>query len=136
MRKTFRLTHPKMKVARIVESIKHDVKKYLKRERKKELPEGADFWDFNCKFGVNAEESETIHLSEINKLIDEAQKNGLESFYLEILAKAGYRQKKPNPTSQSEDLNEAHTEGTIDRIQNPGERISTEDAKRILDVED
>ena len=28
MKKTFELTHPKIKVARMVESVKHEVKKY------------------------------------------------------------------------------------------------------------
>ena len=103
MRKTFRLTHPKMKVARIVESVKYDVKKYLKREKKKDLPQGTDFWDFDCKFGSNAEESKVIHVSEIGKLIDEAQEKGLESFYVEILAKPGYRKKKSNQVLPSEE---------------------------------
>ena len=97
MRKTFKLTHPKIKVARLVEAVKHDVKKYLKRERRKKLPEGVDFWDFDCKFGRTAEESEVIHLSEMNKFIDKAEEQQLESFYVEILAKPGHRMKKPKP---------------------------------------
>ncbi len=51
MKKTFSLIHPKTKVARLVEAVKHDVKKYLKRERNKKLPAGVDFWDFDCKYG-------------------------------------------------------------------------------------
>ncbi|MBC8317123.1 MAG: hypothetical protein H8E41_04400 [Desulfobulbaceae bacterium] len=94
MKKTFTLTHPKIIVARLVESIKHDVKKYIKRERKKKLPEGVDFWDFDCKFGHTAEDSKEIHLSEINKYISQAESEQLKSFYLEILVKPGYRNKK------------------------------------------
>jgi hypothetical protein len=97
MKKTFTLTHPKIKVARLIEAVKHDVKKYVKRERKKNLPEGVDFWDFDCKFGHTAEDSQEIHLSEINKFIDQAEEQQLESFYLEILAKPGRRMKKPTP---------------------------------------
>ena len=96
MKKTFKLTHPKIKVARLVESVKHDVSKYLKRERKKKLPEGADFWDFDCKFGPTAEESKVIHVAEIGKFINTAEEQQLESFYLEILAKPAIRTKKPN----------------------------------------
>ena len=51
MRKTFQLSHPKIKLARLVEAINHDVKKYIKRERNKQLPEDVDFWDFDCKYG-------------------------------------------------------------------------------------
>jgi hypothetical protein len=97
MRKTFQLIHPKIKLARLVEAIKHEVKKYIKRERNKKLPEDVDFWDFDCKFGQTAEEAEVIHLSEINKYIDKAEEQQLESFYLEILVKPGYRTKKLQP---------------------------------------
>jgi len=94
MRKTFQLTHPKIKAARLVEAIKHEVKKYIKRERNKKLPEDVDFWDFDCKYGRTAEDAEEIHLSEINKYIDKAEDQQLESFYLEILVKPGHRTKK------------------------------------------
>lgn len=97
MKKTFKLTDPKIRQDRLVEAIRHDVKKYIKRERNKKLPEGVDFWDFECKYGHIAEEARGIHLAEINKCIDEAVAQQLETFYLEILAKPGHRMKKPNP---------------------------------------
>ncbi len=95
MKKTFKLTHPKTKVPRLVEAIKYEVKKYLKRERRKDLPKGADFWDFDCRMGVDEESSEVVHVYDINKAIDQAELKQLESFYLEILAKPGQRKKKP-----------------------------------------
>jgi len=95
MKKTFTLTHPKIKAARMVEAVRRDVKKYIKRERKKELSEGTDFWDFDCKFGPNAEEAKAVHVADIGKSIDAAEAEELESFYVEILAKPGYRFKKP-----------------------------------------
>jgi hypothetical protein len=91
MKKTFVLSHPKIKLPRLVDAIKHEVKKYLKRERNKSIVEGADFWDFDCRFGVDKDSAEVIHLGSINKHIDEAEKNELESFYLEILAKPGFK---------------------------------------------
>ena len=94
MKKKFVLSHPKLKVVRLIEAAKHDVKKYIKRERKKKLPEDVDYWDFDCKYGHTEQKAKTIHISEINKCIDEAEKLQLESFYLEILAKAGHRTKK------------------------------------------
>ena len=94
MKKTFELTHPKIKLARRVDAVKHEVKKYIKRERNKTLPNDADFWDFDCKFGFTEETSEVIHLSEINKKIDDVVAQDKTSFYLEILAKSGYRQAK------------------------------------------
>jgi hypothetical protein len=95
MKKTFKLTHPKIKVPQLVTAIKYEVKKYLKRERRKDLPKGADFWGFNCRMGVAEESSEVVHVYDINKAIDQAESKQLESFYLEILAKPGRRTKKP-----------------------------------------
>lgn len=95
MKKTFKMTHPKHKVPRLVEAIKYEVKKYIKRERNKTLPPEVDFWDFDCRFGADEASSEVIHLSAINKSISLAEEKQLESFYLEILAKPGYRSKKP-----------------------------------------
>lgn len=95
MKKTFTLTHPKIKYARLIEAVRHDVKKYIKRERNKTLPDGTDFWDFACKFGNTEGEAREIHLAEINKYIDKVEEQQLESFYLEILARPGHRTKKP-----------------------------------------
>ncbi|MCD4655845.1 DUF6172 family protein [bacterium] len=94
MRKTFKLTHPKIKVDRLVESARCDIRKYLKRERKKKLPEGTDFWDFDCRFGSSEEEAKVISVAEISKYIGEAEKQKLESFYMEILAKPSHRKKQ------------------------------------------
>ncbi len=95
MKKTFKLTHPKIKVARLFDAVRRDVKKYIKRERNKDLPEGDDFWDFDCKFGPTVEEAEVIHVAEIGKCISTAEQQQLESFYVEILAKPARRTKKP-----------------------------------------
>ena len=100
MKKTFNLTHPKIKVPRLVEGIKYEVKKYIKRERRKILPPKADFWDFDCRFGVDEASSDVIHVSAINKSISQAESKQLESFYLEILAKPGHRTKKPKEEPQ------------------------------------
>lgn len=95
MKKTFKLSHPKIKYDRLIEAVRHDVKKYIKRERNKTLPEGVDFWDFDCKFGNTSEDVQVIHLAEIPKYIDQVKAQQLESFYLEIIAKPGVRTKKP-----------------------------------------
>ena len=99
MKKTFKLSHEKLKTPRLVEAIKHEVKKYIKRERRRALPEGADFWDFDCRFGTEEALSEEIHMSEINKKISWAESEQLESFYLEVMAKPRSRNKMP-PTEE------------------------------------
>jgi hypothetical protein len=95
MKKTFKLTDSKLKLPRLIEAIKHEVKKYIKRERRKTLPPKVDFWDFDCRYGVDEASSEVIHVSAINKYISQAESEQLESFYLEILVKPGYRTPKP-----------------------------------------
>ncbi|MDH3981860.1 MAG: DUF6172 family protein [Kiritimatiellaceae bacterium] len=97
MKKTFNLTHDKIKYPRLVEATKNEVRKYIKRERRKELPEGVDFWDFDCKFGDTEAEARVVHLAELDACINDAQRRELISFYIEILAKKGYRTQKQKP---------------------------------------
>lgn len=96
MKKTFELTHPKIKYARRIDSVKNEIRKYIKRERKKELPEGVDFWDFDCKFGDTEAVAQEIHLAEIDSCIAGIAVKEQLQFYVEILAKNGYRTKKTN----------------------------------------
>ncbi|SDZ94847.1 hypothetical protein SAMN05660420_00841 [Desulfuromusa kysingii] len=103
MKKTFKMSHPKIKLPRLVEAFKYEVKKYIRRERRKELPPGVDFWDFDCRYGADEASSEVIHLSAINKCISQAEAEQLDSFYLEILVKPGYRSKKPKDERQTEE---------------------------------
>jgi hypothetical protein len=101
MKKTFPLTHEKIKYPRMIESVRAEARKYIKRSRRKELPKGVDFWDFGCRFGASANEAKDIHLAEIDKFISEAEKLELPSLYLEILPKHGHRLKKEKASSQS-----------------------------------
>ena len=110
MKKNFKLSHPKLKLPRLVEAIKYEVRKYIGRERRKKLPEGVDFWDFDCLFGPDEASSEVIHVSAINKYISQAEADQLESFYLEILAKPGYRRKKP--VEDQQERQEEHEPGS------------------------
>jgi len=92
MKKTFTLNHEKIKYPRMVDAAKHEVKKYLKRERNKTLPEDADYWAFDCKFGKTVEDAQVVHVAEISNCISDIEKQELMSFYLEILAKPAQRQ--------------------------------------------
>jgi hypothetical protein len=91
MKKRFNLTGTKLAPARQVDAVKHEIKKYISREQRKKLPEGADFWDFDCKFGSDNQTATVIHVAEINKKIDQFVLEQKESFYIEILAKQGHR---------------------------------------------
>ena len=94
MKKVIPLVSDRHKPARVVEQIKAEVRKYLKRERKKTLPEGYDFWGFDCRSGKSGEESAACHEKEISKVLDAALAEGWAEVYLEILAKPVQRKKK------------------------------------------
>lgn len=95
MKKTINLSESKLPVARAVEAVKHQVKKYIKRERNKALPEGVDFWDFDCRFGADQENSAAVQIADINKCLSTAELTPEVPFYLEILSKPGVRAEKP-----------------------------------------
>lgn len=94
MKKVFKLTDTKHAPARQVDAVKHEINKYIARERKKKVADGVDFWDFDCKFGNDSESAKEVHVSEISKLIDAQVASEEETFYLEILAKPGRRAPK------------------------------------------
>ena len=85
MKKVFPLVSDRHKPARLVERIKGEVKKYLKRERNKSLPEDHDYWGFNCRSGLDSESAMVCHEKEIGKTLDHALTEGWGTFYLEIL---------------------------------------------------
>ena len=91
MKKVFSLKVDNKTPERQADSIKHEVKKYITRERKKKTKDGVDFWDFDCKMGLNSEESSLIHVKEINKKISSYVLESVDSCYLEIMAKPGYK---------------------------------------------
>lgn len=94
MRKTYPLQVEGKHPDRLLDAIKHDIRKYIKRERRRELPEGMDFWDFDCRFGADEASSGIVHLSDITGLIDGVVKEGGQQFYVEILAKPAKRRAK------------------------------------------
>ena len=94
MKKTFRLEHPKKKYPRLIEAAKSEIRKYVKRERRRELPEGVDFLDFDCRFGDTEETAKTVHLRDITACIDAIEKAGALSFYVEVISKPGIRQRR------------------------------------------
>lgn len=91
MRKTFALTQEGRHRDRVLEAVKHEIRKYLKRERRRDLPEGADFLDFDCRCGASKETAEVVHLSVLIGQLDAIAKEGGEQAYVEILAKPGVR---------------------------------------------
>jgi F0F1-type ATP synthase epsilon subunit len=65
MKKTFPLSAPGKHPDRLVDAIKNELRKYLRRENNRALPEGADYWDFDCRFGKDEENLEPIKPGEL-----------------------------------------------------------------------
>jgi|GEM_PF-70973 hypothetical protein len=95
MKKTYQLHVEGKHPERLLESIKHDIKKYMRRESKKALPAGHDFWDFDVRLGAIESEAQMVHPKEINARINEVVAGGHTAFYIELLAKAAKRQPRP-----------------------------------------
>ena len=91
MKKNFKLDLPNKNRDRALDSIKHEVRTYLRRERNKKLPEGVDFWDFDCRFGVEEDEAVVVPVSMITSCMDQAFAANAAGFYVEILAKHGFK---------------------------------------------
>ncbi len=95
MRKTFLLNIEGKHRDRLVEASKHDIRKYVKRERSRALPAGVDFWDFDCKFGSSEATAAVVHFATLMTLIDTAVQEGAEQFYVEVVTKHGHRSARP-----------------------------------------
>lgn len=91
MRKTFQLQIEGKNRDRVLEAVKHEVRKYIKRERRRELPKGVDFWDFDCQFGRTQDTAHVVHLATLTAHMDTVAQEGGTQFYVEILAKHGHR---------------------------------------------
>jgi hypothetical protein len=92
-------THPLMvegkKPERVLDALKHTLRQYVRRERNKPLPEGVDYWDFDCQMGLQADTAQRVHVAELNKALDALAIDGAVAVYVEILRKPGIRQSKP-----------------------------------------
>ena len=112
MRKTYPLRAEGKHPDRVLDAVKNDIRKYLKRERRRALPEGTDFWDFDCKFGLTSESATVAHLATVIPQLDAAAREGAESVYVEILARDAKR--KPRPADE-------RAQYSADRAEEPGE---------------
>lgn len=94
MKKTFKLQEKNKNKDRVVESIKHEIRKYIKREQNKPLPQKEDFWFFDCKFAKDDETPVEIQFSQIIRSVDDAANSDCETFYLEIVSRIEKRKEK------------------------------------------
>lgn len=95
MRRTIPLTHPRHKPPQALARVKNQLRKYFKRERGKELPEDADYWHFDCKVGADEDSAEACTPDAVVRRVDALAQEGVESVYVEILARPATRAARP-----------------------------------------
>ena len=88
MKKIFKLQVENKNVERQLESVKNEIRKYMKRERKKKLPEEALYWDFDCRFGQDADTAASVSASQLITALDKSHEEAWSTCYVEILSKA------------------------------------------------
>jgi hypothetical protein len=91
MKKSFPLHLPGKADARVVEAVKHDVRKYVQRERRKALPPDFSVWDFACKVGTESGDCQDVTWREIGPAIDSVVSRGADSVYIEVVAVPSHR---------------------------------------------
>ena len=95
LKKNYALTVEGKNPDRLLDASKHDLRKYVKRERAKLLPVGVDFWDFDCKLGVSQANAATVHFAALMTSIDALVAGGATEFYVEVTTKHGHRMARP-----------------------------------------
>jgi hypothetical protein len=101
LKKIFQLQEENKNSDRLVEAIKHDIRKYIKRERTKKLPKDFGFWDFDCQFGQTSETAKPVHSAELTVELDKALAEKWEACYIEIIAKPAQKPKTPSFIKES-----------------------------------
>ena len=107
MKKIYPLSDEGKHPDRVLEAVKHDIRKYFKRERSRPVPVDADFWDFDCKVGVSADTAEVVRVGAVIEAVDAAAKAGATAVYVEILSKHGIHVPAPVKAPQDEAIDEA-----------------------------
>ena len=97
MRRTYTLNIEGKNRDRLLEASKHDIRKYLKRERNKALPAGVDYWDFDTKSGVDEAAAVAVPYADLFASIDGLVAGGGDQFYVEVVSKPGHRSVKAPP---------------------------------------
>lgn len=72
---------------RLLDHTKHEIKKYMRRETRRPLPEGFDYWDFDCTIGASQSLAQSVHPKEINQKINELKALEHPSFFIELVVK-------------------------------------------------
>ncbi len=73
------------------DKIRQEINKYVRRERRKPLPEDFNLWEFNCRVGATRETAEARPFKEVGGEIDAVAATGATAVYVEVMAVPGQR---------------------------------------------
>jgi Family of unknown function (DUF6172) len=102
VRKTYLLNVEGKNRDRLLDAAKHDIRKYVKRERSRPLPTGVDFFDFDCKLGASESAAASLHFATLMSGIDALVKEGADQFYVEVVTMHGHRSARPMTSGANE----------------------------------
>lgn len=85
MKKSFPLHAPGRDDARVRDKIRHEINKYVRRVRRRELPEGFDLLELACRVGASSATAVPLALKEIGAAIDAVAVTGATEVYVEII---------------------------------------------------
>jgi hypothetical protein len=100
MKKTYPLNTEGKNRDRLLDAIKHDIRKYVARQRRVPLPEGVDYWDFDCKLGLSADSQQVVHFGSLIGQIDTLAKGGADAICVLMLPKNGVRNRQGQNAGQ------------------------------------
>ena len=86
MKKTFPLQAAGRDDARVRDKIRHEVNKYVRRMRRKPLPEGFDLLEFACRVGEGPGHAAPQALKDVGAAIDAVAATGAGQVYVEIIS--------------------------------------------------
>jgi hypothetical protein len=106
MKKIFKLTDEKKHEDRVLEAVKHEIRKYVKREKKKKLEDAQKtYWDFDCKVGETPDTAKVVEYDGLIKALDTVKSTGAKECYVEILAKVVNKPLKEEVESMEDENN-------------------------------
>ena len=86
MKKTFPLHRQDRHPDRVLDALKHELHRYMARERRRPLPPETDFWHFDCRLGLDEASAQPVHPAQLNSQLSALAQTGAKQCYVQLLA--------------------------------------------------
>lgn len=84
MKKLFPLHHPRKADGRVLDAIKHEVRKYVRRELNKTHPDATRRRTFSCRVGASEANAHETPLKNISAAVDRVAQEGADHVFIAI----------------------------------------------------